>query len=301
MTSSIGLLCLRDLRQGDLLMNPYLLPTQLKRIRVKGEVSYDFGDPSQDIDRKAERIYWDFKSDLLTKPSELIKNSKSWKMNISDNFNRGDLNLKNTLNPHEATEEFLVLLCEKVISRLQGILGEDTHIKMYFSAPSYEKTESGTYRENFRKILGRIINKRMKGASISFPQMDNPKSEPFLYEQYGVYHYFTRCERKVNLVDSNKTYLFIDIGGSTTDIAIVQLTQKGDISLWNVIPIRESFQYGGRDFNLAILKFLMNDIDQLDANDLPYALERIEEKKILIFSGRSKEEKIDIDNTSYLL
>ncbi len=177
-------------------------------------------------------------------------------------------------------------MCESIVKKIHDSLGKGKNIKFYFSAPSFSQEKSSdeakktsqNYRDRIRRILGKL-NKQKALQGIEFPQNEaTGKEKGFLYEQLGVFYYYTYCESQVDLTLPNATYLILDVGGSTTDIAIIQT--RGEGKLADAYPIHESFSWGGSNFDHAILYELLQGEKPLNEDEEAEALERVEKHKI---------------------
>lgn len=288
MEYQIGLLRLGpETKEGQ----SYVIPTQLRRTRVGQTANFELAHLSEGnlstTGNRSSHLYWNFKADLLSKQRELKNDPSSWSMLALKEGTEPTVTQDTWISPFEAGENFIADLCANVEKKLMETLGPDVKLSFYFTAPGYEQTESQTYKNNIRSILRKILKHEILKQS-NFPQLT--QGDSFLYEQYGVYYYFTQCERKIDLAIPKANYLIIDIGGSTTDIAVVHLTKTGKVA--RVFPIYESFQYGGTNYDRSIISELMPD----DAPYFSYDEERkskilrlVEKAKIEILSSNDPE------------
>ena len=259
MEYQIGLLRLGpDTEEGQ----SYIIPTQLRRTRVGQTANFELAHLSESslstTGNRSSHLYWNFKADLLSKQKELKNDPSSWSMLAVKEGAEPTVTQDTWISPFEAGEHYIADLCANVEQKLMEVLGPDVKLSFYFTAPGYEQTESQTYKNNIKSILRKTLKHEILKRS-NFPQLT--QGDSFLYEQYGVYYYFTQCERKIDLGVPKANYLIIDIGGSTTDIAVVHLTKTGEVA--RVFPIYESFQYGGTDYARSIISEVM-------PNDAPY-------------------------------
>lgn len=265
----------------------YIIPTKLRRTRVGQKANFELAHLSEGnlsaTGNRSSYLYWNFKADLLAKQKELKNEPSSWSMLAVKEGDETTVTQDTLISPFDAGEYFITKLCTNVEQKLINLLGPNIKLSFYFTSPGYEQTESQTYKNNIRSILRKILRNKILKQS-KFPQLE--QGESFLYEQYGVYYYFTQCERKIDLGVPKANYLIIDIGGSTTDIAVVHLTKTGKIS--RVFPVYESFQYGGANYDQSIISEIMST----DAPYFSYDEERkskilklVEEVKVSILSS----------------
>jgi hypothetical protein len=269
----------------------YVIPTQLRRIRVGQTATYELAhlteQPTSLVGNRSSHLYWNFKADLLTKPTELKSQPSSWSMLALREGADAAVTQNTQISPFEAGEHFITQLCINVEEKLKQTLGSDIKLSFLFTSPGYEQTESQTYKQNIRRILRKIVKTNLLKQS-NFPQLSG--GESFLYEQYGVYHYFSQCEKRIDLGIPKANYIIIDIGGSTTDIALVHLTKSGEVA--RVFPIYESFQYGGSNFNESILKYVIPEdaaYHSYDSERKSKILSLIEKAKLEILSSKNPE------------
>jgi hypothetical protein len=271
----------------------FIIPSQLQGIRIGQRYEFSLGAPEKFppqnlLPGRSSFLCWNFKADLLLRASsaeeEAPRSMRGLKVIPTQDGGTNIQVLEPTFHPHEAAEKFLEQLCITTVQRLQEIFGQETKLHFYFSAPGYDKKESKIYRDNIRSILKKLSSRPLlKG--VNFPQTDASSKEQFLYEQYGVYYYFTRCEGSVQLERPKANYLIIDIGGSTTDIAIVHLSKSGNIA--RAFPIYRSFQYGGANYNQKILEYLVKN-EQVSEKRRDVLIRKIERAKIEILENPGK-------------
>lgn len=276
-----------------------LIRSQLKSLRVGQQNKYSFGNlsdwPPELTAQRSSSIFWNFKSDLCYQRNQIRHNRAQWstlckyasirggQQNISSGFN------VSSLNPHQISKAFLSLLCQSVKAKIRNIFGDSPKIKFYFTVPGYSPDRRQQYRDNLRSILEQIgQGERLR--DVDFPQRSGAPTEKFLYEQYGVYYYFSRCEQRTDLKKSSANYLIIDIGGSTTDIAVIHLNKMGKQSE-RALPIFKSFTYGGSDLNRTIIEknIHSNHYRGLTDDQWDEALHKIEEVKLKILKNRQEE------------
>jgi hypothetical protein len=288
MEYQIGLLRLGpDTEEGQ----SYIIPTQLRRTRVGQTQSFELAHLSESnlatTGNRSSHLYWNFKADLLSKQKELKNDPSSWSMLAVKEGAEPTVTQDTWISPFEAGEYFIAELCANVEQKLLEALGPNVKLSFYFTAPGYEQTESQTYKSNIKSILRKILKHDILKRS-NFPQLT--QGDSFLYEQYGVYYYFTQCERKIDLGVPKANYLIIDIGGSTTDIAVVHLTKSGEIA--RVFPIYESFQYGGTNYDRSIISEVMPDeapYFSYDEERKSKILRLVEKAKVAILSSDDPE------------
>ncbi|TQE98567.1 MAG: hypothetical protein FKY71_13160, partial [Spiribacter salinus] len=155
-------------------------------------------------------------------------------------------------SPLHASGFFLANVCKEAVRRVRDLFGEDEEIHVYFTAPNYafEKKEDGPdgqrRSQNYRENISTIVSEHMTGArwaeNVQF-RLDGSKD--FVYEPYAAYHYYSKVEERTTSDESPvSTYLVFDMGGSTTDIAIVQTTRE-DQDRFTAYPISRSVRRAG--------------------------------------------------------
>jgi len=255
--------------------------------------------------------YRHFKNDLLLSKTELKDASgKSWEMKTRrgpDNMGEWINENKDPFNPLAATSIFLEKVCTHAVERATQIFGDDKEIHVYFTAPNYSfegddveegQKKSEVYRRNFRSAVERFENERvLKNATFMTKGFD------FLYEPYAVYYYYSLLEHEVELSEdqAGKTYLVFDMGGSTTDVSLVQVNRKE--SDFRLYPVCRSIRRAGAYFDRYILGNLIGQGQAVrrDAKKWNEALERIEQAKIDLCEGRKEEVEVDIEGETYTL
>jgi Hsp70 protein len=263
-------------------LNQYLVPTRV-HISSKGVDEYKIGN-EVNIPSSGPRYnkYWNFKADLMKSGAELKDRNNYEMLTTAAQVLTGSSKQKGMM-PDVIAEKYLSRLCELVISNVRKALGENTQVRFSFTSPSDQSSSYKGYRERIRANINKI-RKGLKGAEFA--------SKEFMYEQLGVYYYYAACEPKINLSTSNATYLIIDIGGSTTDIAIIQTDSKGKLS--RDIPTSESLRWGGTNYDLAIYEKLLGNDTLAEASERNNLLERIEELKLEILAKPTKKSVLNV-------
>lgn len=293
MTYEIGLL---KLNPNDV-QTPSLIPSQIQGMRIGQRYQFGLGNlakfpPANLQGTRKSMICWNFKASLLLKPSTQENSAARSLLGFSAILDaKGNpfiVPLETTFSAYQISEVFIHALCEKAARQLKAAFGEDAELNFYFSAPGYDPQESEIYRNNIRSILKKIKTKATL-PNTQFPQIVPKSGEQFLHEQFGVYYYFARCESKLDQPEAN--YLIIDIGGSTTDIAMVRLTQSGTLKR-TAFPIYRSYQYGGSKFNETILELGLGQ--KIEPEHQSLALHEIEKAKLLLSNPQYRLNKFPI-------
>jgi Hsp70 protein len=246
--------------------------------------------------KKNLHYYKYMKKDLVLSPSLLSKNMQKWKCSIANkNATKLRTNLfgEEYLNPGNITEIYLFNLISHIIEVVKEKISKDANIKFSFTQPAYESGKRINYSNNFSKILDNIkteINSK-KDNHVAIELNDLDKSKLFFLEQYAVYYFYAGFEKAVEYKKSGNNYLLIDSGASTTDVAIIRITQsEGDFPR-SVHPKYESVEIGGADLDEEIFKIIAKR-NNLKVNKI---LE-VESKKLLILSRIEKSKIALLEN-----
>jgi hypothetical protein len=259
-----------------------------------------------------KNYYRHFKADLaLVKTALASPDGTTWEMKTlatdrdRKHGGRGEMinqdgKTKEFFNPKTAAYVFLRKLCAQAIKRAKDITGAEESIKVHVTAPAYEGTDknrSQRYRDHVREAIDKFKGDRLfSGVEFVVGQDD------FLYEPYGVYYYYAFIQQSVSLGDeeAGKTYLIYDMGGSTTDVGIVQINRKGKVT--TAYPICKSIDCAGAYFDRFILKYLRGE-DRLRTVSAKWnpEFEKIEEAKIALCTGKKDRVKLEIKGETYTL
>ena len=263
-------------------------------------------------DNPYKNYYRHFKADLaLTKSALASQDGRTWEMKThrtdrdGEHGGRGEMidqdgNTKKYFNPKSAAHVFLRKLCKQAIGRAKAITGEKENIKVHVTAPAYEdadKSRSQRYRDHIREVIDDFSDSRtFSGVDFIVGQDD------FLYEPYGVYYYYAFIQNSVSIgkEEAGKTYLIYDMGGSTTDVGIVQINRKGKVT--TAYPICRSIDCAGAYFDRFILKYLRGE-DRLRQVSAKWnsEFEKIEAAKIALCTGEESKIELDIKGKTYTL
>jgi len=292
---------------GDL-----LLPTAIYRttesFNSQSPDPSDFVLASSEKAETASNYYRHFKADLsLTKSEAQTPDEERWAMQtktgdytrLNEIVGQSSSGKKEYFNPHQAAKIFLSKVCEEAVGRARELFGEEKTLQIHFTTPNYEYEGDGTtgkkksrrYRENIRRIVDAVIQEG------GYQNVDfQVGGTDFLYEPYGVYYYYSLLEHGVEPGETRagETFLVFDMGGSTTDVAVVQVNrQESDFRLY---PLCTSIGCAGAYFDQYVLKELLgrDQVPRRSKKWMPY-LERIEESKIAICTERRETVQIEID------
>jgi len=296
--AAIGLL-----RFGDELT----IPTEIYRLAESFNSSApeedDFVLAPSDRTSEASNYYRHFKADLsLTRPQARTPDEEVWSMRtqsgdytrLNEIVGQSDAGQRTYFNPLMAAKIFLSKVCRQSVERAREVFGHE-EVRFRFTAPNFKyegdgeegKKKSRRYRTNLREIVGDILG---NVEDVSF-QVDG---SDFLYEPYGVYYYYSLLEHSVNLdeAEAGNTYLVFDMGGSTTDVAVVQINRRE--SDFRLYPICTSIPSAGAYFDQYILKDFLgrSQVPRRTKKWSPY-LDEIEDAKIALCEGR--EERVEIE------
>jgi len=202
-------------------------------------------------------------------------------------------------SPYHAAKYFLTMVCREAVKRAQSYFGKDQDIRIHFTAPNYEfeggdeelgKQLSRNYRDNVRSIIEEQMTGRRLFENVEF----EVGGRDFLYEPYGVYYYYSLIEHSIDLGEdaTGKTYLVFDMGGSTTDLAIVQVNKRG--TSFQLYPISRSIRQAGEYFDRWILKDFLgrSQVPPRGSDKWAQAQQEIERAKINICTGKSTSETV---------
>lgn len=296
-----------------------LIPTEIGRKEVfpgDGELElegFEIGAEVQEARRSGqmpyENYYRHFKADLalpksvLGSPEGQTWEMKTWHTDRDKGHDRMGEIIKQVgdeyhyFTPKHAAHVYLYHLCLEAVQSAQEITDSDD-IKVHLTAPAYEgkdKDRSQRYRNNIREVIEQF-------------EQDTPFSgvdfvvdrDDFVYEPYGVYYYYAFIEEKISDEEGGNTYLIYDMGGSTTDVGIVQINRKGDVT--TAYPICKSIDCAGAYLDRYILKYLRDDgrLKQVSAKWNP-EFEKVEKAKIDLCEKRMDEVELNIKGDTFVL
>ncbi|ARA92843.1 hypothetical protein AWN76_006490 [Rhodothermaceae bacterium RA] len=259
--------------------------------------------------RKALLNYYrHFKEDLtLTKKQLRGPDDGTWKMKTrrtDDDKPRGSLGELIRQDPRayfsalQATEVFLHHIVHEAGVRVRKLFGDKVPIHVHFTAPAFQdkdKESSARYRGYLREITERL-SKQSIFKNISF----KTGGDDFLYEPYGVWYYFATIEQAIGRRSeaAGKTFLVFDMGGSTTDLALVQVNRQG--GSFKLYPLCISIECAGEYFDRFVLKALIN-AEHMPTQSQRWSetLEDIENAKIALCTGQTDEVTIEIEGDKH--
>ena len=292
---------------GDL-----LLPTAIYRtsesFNSQPPTPDDFVLAFSEKTKTASNVYRHFKADLsLTKTEAETPDEEVWSMQtqagdytrLNEIVGQTGSGTKKYFNPHQAAAIFLSKVCERAVERARELFGNEKQLQIHFTAPNYEyegdgeagKKESRRYRDNIRRLVESAIEENgYENVAFQVGGTD------FLYEPYGVYYYYSLLEHGVEPGETRagETFLVFDMGGSTTDVAVVQVNRQG--SDFRLYPLCTSIDCAGAYFDQYILKELLgrDQVPRRSKKWMPY-LERIEDAKIAICTGWRDAVQVGVD------
>lgn len=300
-----------------------LIPTEISR-KVPLEIGklqhhrFDFGQTTlnQRLDsqqrRQLKNYYRHFKSDLTKNWSELKgPGSDSWAMKTkrtdadkergagSELIQQDGKNLT-YFNARHAAEVFLYKVLEKTIHTIDRLFDSSAAIKVHLTAPVYDsdgKSKSKVYRNHLKELAGNLTQ---------YPPINRVEikvdARDILYEPYAIWQYYATIEKKIPDKDEvrGKSFLIFDMGGSTTDVALVQATQ--DHGKLHFYPTCRSIERAGEFFDRFLLKKML-DLDILPQASSKYneILEQIEKAKIRLCDDTEHECELTFQDSAYTL
>ena len=298
-----------------------LVPTEISRKQdlVIGKLQhhrFEFGKVTFDqrlnpSHRKSLKNYYrHFKSDLTRNKNDLRgPGNDIWSMKTKrtdEDKERGlvselyqDGKNRTYFSALHAAEVFLYKTLERTIAIIDRLFQGGAPIHVHFTAPAFngqddKKQLSQFYRDYLRDITSNL--KQIPPVSRVQFQVDRLE---FLYEPYAIWQYYATIEEAISRREdvAGKTYLVFDMGGSTTDMAMVQVNKKASIQSY---PVCRSIDRAGAYFDRFILKTLRGDeILPRPGKKNNRALEEIENAKIAICTGQVKESTIKINEHSF--
>gem|GEM_PF-5782110 len=195
-------------------------------------------------------------------------------------------------NAVHATEAFLYRLAALSVRRARELFPDALTVKVHFTVPAYESDdrdaagamgESGRYREHLKAAVRGFMD-RPEFSQVEFRVVTGDRQ--WLYEPYGVYYYYAALESRIPLREAGATYLILDMGGSTTDLAVVQVNKRG--TEFQQYPTCASIKLGGIHFDRFLLDRLSLRPFRGSAAERDEVLATIEEAKIAVSNGQAE-------------
>jgi hypothetical protein len=292
------------------------IPTELFQSRPTIELnpknkyeSFSFGEEAvnnyDQAFRKNLHYYFFFKKDLTLSPSKAKEKLKEWKTRIN---NRTASNLLTSvfgdqyLNPITFTELFIYKTIKSVLSNVKA--DNELNIQVVFSQPPYRGDIKTYYYDNFSTALNRVYNSlrsdvELKNFNLTFPEINNKKY--FNYEQYAVFYYYSLILEKIKDDQSDKNYLIIDAGSSTTDLALIRKTASTGEFKKGAIPQYDTLEKGGNYIDTEILDFIKTHYQKNFSNDEEIRILRIIENVRKNRKNVYQDLLIEIENKSYFI
>ncbi len=192
-------------------------------------------------------VYSDFKRELLKGKKVALKQGSIFQTN------RERLRTHETLaTTTDVAVAYLGTLLREVLSTLQATQGfEDARYKVYLSEPAREvegdeDKASQVYRGWFTREVANPIQEGLQ--ALGFDAQFAGSGDRYLLEPYGVFYY---VQRKLELQGKLRgDYLVIDVGGATTDLALLRVTEEGQPALSS----HSSIDHAGNDYDTILLK-----------------------------------------------
>lgn len=282
----------------------------MKSLNMKAPEPIDFRLASEDYSG-AKNYYRHFKNDLLLTKSDLESpDGADWEMKTAkgpSSIGEFKDEKKTPFNSLDATAVFLEKVCHQAVRRVRDLFGKEQKIRVHFTAPNYafeetDRTEGKQMSQVYRRNLRRAVDQFKEGRPFNHATFMTGGYD-FLYEPYAVFYYYSILEHSVELAEdqAGKTYLVFDMGGSTTDISLVQVNlQESDFRLY---PVCRSIKRAGAYFDRYVLGNLLG-YDQAvrrDAKKWNQTLEEIERAKIALCEGNKDTAEITIEGASHEL
>jgi MoxR-like ATPase len=204
-------------------------------------------------------IFSSFKADLMSGMGGEANKMRLFR----SSRDKGDNNIPlpgHLKEPRKVAEAFLGRLLLRVSGSLQRYEDfEEATFKVYFTQPAAgDRDISAKYRNTFYEHIMKGIGEGMRhlNEAVEFPE----KEVRFMYEPYGAYHYVSK---KLDLEEGDKeerrNFLVVDVGGVTTDIAIVQAKPGKTPTAY---PTSASIEHAGNHFDRILLRYIRFDDGQ---------------------------------------
>ena len=150
-----------------------------------------------------------------------------------------------------AAQVFLHHVCLRAVRRARELFGEGSDISVHFTAPAYEEAGRKT-SDRYRAALTEVTDRLRQHPELAEVAFETSGTD-FLFEPYGVWQYFATVERAVSRREdaAGQTFLIFDMGGSTTDLALVQVNYSG--SRFHLYPICTSVEVAGEYYDRFLL------------------------------------------------
>ena len=183
-----------------------------------------------------------------------------------------------------AAQVFLHHVCLRAVRRARELFGEGSDISVHFTAPAYEQAGRKT-SDRYRAALTEITERLRQHPELAEVAFETSGTD-FLFEPYGVWQYFATVERAVSRREdaAGQTFLIFDMGGSTTDLALVQVNYSG--SRFHLYPICTSVEVAGEYYDRFLLMRLagLNSLPRISQR-WSETLEEIERAKVALCDG----------------
>lgn len=258
--------------------------------------------------------YRQFKADLLLADSDLGREDRHrWHMldqrsseGRSAEVHRVVSGRQQIFNPVHAAEVYLYRVASSSIRRAREIFPDAASLKVHFTVPAYDNEEkdrrhakatSERYRDHLRAAV-RAFADCPEFSDVEFRLASRKRSKQWLYEPYGVYYYYAALEERIPVRKAGATYLILDMGGSTTDLAVVQVNKRG--TEFQQYPTCTSIEIGGTHFDRFLLERLTGRAFRGSASDLEEALAQVENAKIKIADG-AEQAQVSMPKRRYTL
>lgn len=207
-------------------------------------------------------------------------------------------NMRRYFSAVHAGQIFLHNVCLHAVRRAREIFGDEAKLSVHFTAPAYEESKRDTsnrYRAALTEITERLgLHPELEGVAFE------TKAADFLFEPYGVWQYFATVERAVSRRKdvAGQTFLIFDMGGSTTDLALVQVNYTG--SRFHLYPICTSVEVAGEYYDRFLLMRLagLSRLPQISKR-WSETLEEIERAKVALCEGTETSVPIRIETDIY--
>lgn len=210
-------------------------------------------------------------------------------------------NTKLYFNAVHAAGVFLHHVVGRAVTRARDLFGADVAVAVHFTRPAYDDELRST-SDRYRAALGTVAGGLREHADLADVAFETDGSD-FLFEPYGVWQYFASVERAVarrREGEGHQTFLVFDMGGSTTDFALVQVNLRG--SNFRLYPMCASAEVAGEYFDRFLLMRLAG-LAQLPRVSRRWnaVLEEIEAAKIALCDEREDVVPIDVEGEVHRL
>jgi hypothetical protein len=246
---------------------------------------------------RALNTYRQFKADLLLGEELKRSDRQDWQMldqravegRAAEVYRVQSGGRRSLFTAVQATEVFLYRLCRLALTRARDLAPGAKTVKVHFTVPAYEsgagggaKGASKRYRNHLKAAISGFAD-RPEFSDVEFRITSKQRSKQWLYEPYGVYYYYAAVEGRIPVRQAGSTYLIVDMGGSTTDLAVVQVNRKG--TEFQQYPTCASVQIGGAHFDNFLLKRIGGRASRWNPAETEAALASVERAKIALAKG----------------